>query len=183
MLHIVLNKEERRFYLADEAGEKWAALCLAKDPSSHPAWEAEALTPAELWALVASSEEQVRAAYLQAASAVCWGRTLEELEAIRGSAQLTQATELAIVEGLSEVQARYVRGLDRFCGPGLQKAIAQYLRNGVPVRIVAQNEVPEAGAYALVLQEDPEFWLGCFQTEGAAQSAAEELGLPLIQVT
>ncbi|WP_090625410.1 hypothetical protein [Azotobacter beijerinckii] len=81
------------------------------------------------------------------------------------------------VLGLTEKQREHV--LRVF--PEVRYAMANYLRQGVAVRVQRQNECsPDVPPYAIVVESDPEFWIDCAESPVAAKAHALALGLRVI---
>lgn len=59
--------------------------------------------------------------------------------------------------------------------------LAQYMLSAAPVFIDQQNEVSEAGKYAVAIAAAPDFWVDCAETHQAAENLARELGFVVVE--
>ena len=57
--------------------------------------------------------------------------------------------------------------------------LVSYMINRAEVFIHEQNEVGEAGRYAICIKDDPDFWVDCSHTQSKAESLAIKLGFTL----
>ena len=63
------------------------------------------------------------------------------------------------------------------CSPETQILMAEYLLDRVDVSVEKQNEVPEVPEWAVYVNKDPSFWIGCWETKEEAVRQAADLGL------
>lgn len=78
----------------------------------------------------------------------------------------------SIFFGLTKVQRDFVKQCD-----SCQSEIANHIKQKSEVMIMENNEVSEAGYYALQVCNDPEFWIDCFENPQFAINTANLLGL------
>lgn len=76
---------------------------------------------------------------------------------------------------LTEAQLQHVAKVY----PNIRTEMAQYLEDGVEVKICVQREVPEVGAFAIAVR-DSDFWIDCCSTKEEAEVLAKQLGLRVI---
>lgn len=67
--------------------------------------------------------------------------------------------------------------------PECRQRIAEYLARGAEVRVFQQTECgSDVPPYAVAPVDDPEFWLGCWDTHELATECAIALGLRVVSV-
>lgn len=81
-------------------------------------------------------------------------------------------------DAYSPVQLRHIEK----CFPEVKAQMAAYLRKGVDVFVVQQNECgPDVPPFAIAVASVPEFWIDCRDTAEEATALAISLGLNIVQ--
>lgn len=86
----------------------------------------------------------------------------------------TKGSSESYLVGLTNAQLAFMQEVN-----DSKKDVADYLRRGVQVQVVPNDEVPEAPPFALDVVENPSFWIGCFDSKEQATAMALALGLRL----
>lgn len=154
------------------------ALMASKVPGRPPL--PKGVAKAVRASLRTTPERMAKADRLAAAAGLSRNEWLEALidaapdAASHGASQPGPTTRLPdpVLVGLTYAQLAFMREVS-----DSREGVANYLRRGVLVQVVANNEVPEAPPFALDVVENPSFWIGCFDSEAQAVETAMNLGL------
>ena len=107
-----------------------------------------------------------------------WDTARDLLASLKPSGEAVSTAGESIFAGLTEAQAQFMAAV--VAPISVRAEIAEYLRSRAAVRIYRQIDVLEEPPFALDVDSNPGFWIGCFESHAAAVAAAAELGLPVL---